>query len=154
MQGDADDARVEDVFDRVAGFVKSLGVVGGVLAVRHLDVRDLFGGRAVIVHVAEESRSEHLACALPTVHPRMYLVARDGSRGTRTGATNTHLRVAVHGTENCHRLAHAGRDHPHGDTNERLGAGATTMYVHVEVQPDPEITGHECRKGRVVPGVR
>ena len=28
------------------------------------------------------------------------------------------------------------------------------MHVHVEVQPDPEIAGHERRKGGVVPGVR
>ena len=150
MQWFADDTRVHDILDRVTGLVIGFWIIGGVLAVRNLDVRDLFWGRAVIVHMAQESRGEHLTCTLPAVRPHMDLVTNDWRCRACSSAANPHLRVAVHRTKDRDRLAHAGLDHPHGDTNQRLGTGATAMHVHIEIQSDAKITGHKRREGRVV----
>src|SRR5215469_585574 len=63
----ADDAAVEHVFDGKALLVIGFWVIGGVMAMRHLDHRDLLGLRAVIVHVAHKSRGKILPGALPAV---------------------------------------------------------------------------------------
>ena len=146
MQRLADDAAVDHVVDGVALLVERLRIVRGVLGMHHLHHRHLLGLGAVLVHVAHERGREHLSRALPAIGAAVQRVAVDRCRGTRAGAADAHLRVAVHRTEDRDALAHAGFHDADRDTDQRLGGRAAAVHVHVEVQPDAEIAGKEWRR--------
>jgi hypothetical protein len=71
-------------------------------------------------YVAHEGEAEHLPGALPAVGAGMQHVARDRRGRAGPGAADTHLGVAVHGTEDNDGLAHAGLDHAHRDADQRF----------------------------------
>ena len=145
----ADDAARQHVGDREALLVERLGIVRGVLAVDRLDGGDLLRPGAVIVHVTHERRAEHLSRALPAIRAAVQHVARHRRRCSRPGAADAHLREAVHGAEDRHRLAHAGLDEAHRHPDQRLGRRAAAEHVHVEVEPHAEIAGDERREHRI-----
>ena len=119
-----------------------------------LDVRDLLGPRAVIVHVPHEGRGEHLAGALPAIGAAVQGIAQDRRRGARAGAADADLAEAVHGAEDHHALAHARLDQPDRHADQRLGRGAAAEHVHVEVGPDAEVAGDEGPEGRIAGLIR
>ena len=149
----ADKAAVDDVLDREALFVIRLRVVRGVLAVEHLNVRDLLGRRAVIVHVAHEGRREALPGALPAIGAVVQHVAGDGRRRARAGAADPHLAVAVHRAEDRDGLAEPGLDDADRDADQRLGRGAAADHIHVEIEAQPQIAGDKGRRRRVAAGI-
>lgn len=119
-----------------------------------LDVSELLGSGAVVVHVPHERRGKILSRALPAIGPHMHLIANDRGGRTGAGAADTDLGIAVHGPVDRHRFAHAGLDYANGNPDERLGAGAAAVDVHIEIEPDAEIARDKGRKGRIVTGVR
>ena len=153
VEGFADHAARQDVLDRDPFPVERLRVVRGVLAVGDLHGRHLLGCGAVVVHVAHERRCEVLPGALPAVGPCVQGAAADRGGGAGPGPADADLRVAVHRPEDGDRVAHARLDHADGDADERLGARPAAEHVHVEVQPDAEVAGHERGERRVVAGV-
>ena len=149
MQRLADDAAVQHVLDREALLVIGLGVVGGVVAMRHLDHGDLLGPGAVIVHVAHKGRGEILSGALPAIGPVVQRVAADWRSRAHAGAADANLRIAVHRPENRHDLATAGLDQTDGDADQRLGRRAAADHVHIKIEAHAEIAGNEGRRSRV-----
>src|SRR4029453_14683207 len=128
-----------------------LGVLGGVLAVRDLDVGHLLGGRAVVVHVAHEGEGEVLAGA---AHAERHLGEVEASHrlgGPGAGAPDAELGVAVHRAVNRDGLAHPGLDGAHGEADQRLGGRAAAHDVHVEVRADAEVGRDVGRQRGVAP---
>src|SRR3989454_1647127 len=144
-----DPARVEDVRHRHALLQERLRGLRGVLAVRDAHVRDLRGGRAVLVHVAHEGRREVLAGAPHPVGHLREVQPAHGLGGARPGATDAELRVSVHRAVDCDGIAHARFDRPHRQADQRLSGRAAPHHVHVEVEPDAEVGGHAVGERRV-----
>ena len=116
---------------------------------KHLHMRDLLGGRAVIVHMAHERGRKALPGALPAIGAVVHHVAGDRCRRARSGAADPHLRVSVHRAEDRDGLAQARFHDPDRDADEGLGRRAAADHVHIEIEPDTEIAGDERRRRRV-----
>ena len=137
------------VLDGHALFQERLRILRGVLAVGDLDVGDLLGGRAVVVHVAHERRREVLTGA---AHAERHLGQIEPAHrlgGAGAGAADAELRVAVHRAVDRHRVAHPGFDRAHGEADQRLGRGAAAHHVHVEVQANAEVGRHVRGERRI-----
>ena len=135
-----DEAAVEDVVDEEAPAVDRLGIVGGVLGLEDFDRGDLLRGGAEVMHMAHEGRAKALSGAEPAVGGGVQGVAAD-SAARAAGAAHAHAGEAMHGAEDDHRSAEAGLDHPDGDADEGLGAGAAAKDIHEEIEADAEIAG-------------
>src|SRR6266481_9985837 len=101
----ADKAAAQHILDRKTLPVIGLGVVGGVVAVCHLDHRDLLGLGAVIVHVTHKGRREALPGTLPAVSAVVQHVAANRGGGACAGAADADLRIAVHRPKDRYDLA-------------------------------------------------
>src|SRR5476649_2818772 len=110
MQRLADDAAREHFSDADPLLVEGLGIVRRMLAMDRLHGGDLLGTRPEIVHVAHESRAEHLARALPAIGTAVQHVARQRRRRARAGTADTNLGDAVQRAKKEHNFTHAARD--------------------------------------------
>ena len=150
MQRLADHPAVDHVVHGIALLVERLRIVRGVFGVHHLHHRYLLGLGAVFVHVAHEGGREVLARALPAIGAAVQRIAVDRRGRARAGAADTHLRVAVHRTEDRDALAHPGFHDADGDADQCLGRRPAAVHIHEEVQADAQIAGEKCRGRRIV----
>ena len=143
-----DPSRVQHVVNGHPVLHQRLGVVAGVVAVRHLDGGKVLALHAVLHHVTGKRERERLHRACQSVRSAHQVSGRHG-RGAPSCAADTYLRVPVHGAEDGDDVAHARLNRADRQSDQCLRAGPSAGAVHVEVELVAEVVSQRARRGRV-----